>query len=878
MPHVARAGGNEVQGADLLAETNNHLWRGGPRRDATAGGDATPDGDVTTKNDATADTGTAAHPDATADTGTAAHPDATAGTNASAHPEATAGSGATAGGSAIAGGETTAGSASCAGSDEEGLLDAAAQLWIAGIDIDWPRTRSGPRRRVALPTYPFERKRHWIERPVLRATSASHSSGRRAGLADWFYAPIWRQSARALLAARGIDGGAAADTASARMGPWLLFADDLGIADSLAQRLGAAGERVVRVERGARFETLGAGRYSVRPNAREDYVSLCGALDREGALPRHIAHLWGIAAATAPPTDDLASAEQQLQHGFYSLLNLVQALDLHAGHGPVQIDAVSNDLLAVLDEPVHAAARAAALGILRVLPQEMDRFACRHIDIHLEGVDAAPAARIDELLAELRSPAREPLVAYRRGKRWLPDYERVALPPAPAAPRALSPTPVPAPASATHEERAAPPTPAARAALTPPTAPAAAAAGRDGPVVLITGGLGGIGLVLARHLAATRRARLVLTGRSGLPRRETWPEWIAQHGEDDQLSRRIRAVEALEAAGAEVLVVAADAADLQATQAAVRAARARFAGLHGVVHAAGLATGGMVATRDAAAAAQVLDAKVKGTLVLQAALRDAIADARDPLPGPLDFLVLCSSLAADLGTPGEADYCGANAFLAAWAQAPPAGLARRVVAVDWDLWAEVGMGVETAVPAALSAARQAALALAIRPAEGAEAFDRILASPLSRVCVSTLDLFGRRVERGAAASGAAGPPPVAAAGAAAASAAAAAAAKTAAARPELPTPYVAPRSSTEQAVADIGMELLGLDQLGANDDLFELGLDSLLSHRLIARIKRQFQVTLSVRAVMEKPTVAQLAKLTEAARWAALSSRPSKHG
>jgi NAD(P)-dependent dehydrogenase (short-subunit alcohol dehydrogenase family) len=122
-------------------------------------------------------------------------------------------------------------------------------------------------------------------------------------------------------------------------------------------------------------------------------------------------------------------------------------------------------------------------------------------------------------------------------------------------------------------------------------------------VYFLTGGFGGIGVVIARYLAETLKAKLVLVARRGLPSRETWTDYIAQRGEADATSKRIRAVQEQEAARSEVLVGEADVADEARLRAVVDAARARFGRIDGVIHSAGIAGAGMIQlkTRDAAA-------------------------------------------------------------------------------------------------------------------------------------------------------------------------------------------------------------------------------------------------------------------------------------
>src|SRR2546423_655402 len=107
-------------------------------------------------------------------------------------------------------------------------------------------------------------------------------------------------------------------------------------------------------------------------------------------------------------------------------------------------------------------------------------------------------------------------------------------------------------------------------------------------VYLITGGLGGIGLALAEYLAQAAQARLVLIGRSVLPLREQWTQWLADHDADDPVSRKIRKIWAIEELGAEVLIVKADVSNQDDMRRVIARTHAQFGKMHGVIHAAGV--------------------------------------------------------------------------------------------------------------------------------------------------------------------------------------------------------------------------------------------------------------------------------------------------
>ena len=191
--------------------------------------------------------------------------------------------------------------------------------------------------------------------------------------------------------------------------------------------------------------------------------------------------------------------------------------------------------------------------------------------------------------------------------------------------------------------------------------PAAAAPFRDGGTYLITGGTGGLGLMVARHIATAHPVNLVLSGRSVL-------------SED-----KAEAVRGLESLGASVVYVRADVTDADAMRAGLADARERFGPIEGVIHAAGISNATSVLDKDADTFAAGLAPKVAGTLVL-----DELLAQDEP------FVCYFSSTSAVIGDFGVCDYAVANRFLMAYAD----WRARRGAAthlVCWPLWAEGGM-------------------------------------------------------------------------------------------------------------------------------------------------------------------------------------------
>ncbi len=673
-------------------------------------------------------------------------------------------------------------------SDVATVLETVGRLWLAGAPIDWPALAGEQRRRVPLPSYPFELQRYWIDAPSPSETAQRHEPAldKKPDIADWFYAPFWKETSPPEW-----------DASEAERSSWLILADACGVGEQIAARLRAAGHPVVTVTPGTRFARSGQAAYTIDPRQRPMYDTLLGELRAQDTLPSAILHCWSVTAdgETRPPLERW-EATQDL--GYYSLVSLVQALADQAS-GEVRIGVVSNGMHTVTGAETTRPEKATLLGASRVIGQEYPQIVCRSIDIRVPQPGTWQADDLsDRLIAELMAPTADLAVAYRDGRRWVQLFEAVRQQGLARRPARL----------------------------------------RDGGVYLITGGLGGVGLACAAYLAQHAHARLVLIGRSGLPDRDTWAGWLAAHDQNDQVSRTIREVQALEAQGAEVLVFQADVTDLARMRSVVEQTYARYGAIHGVVHAAGLAGGGVIPLQTTDSLAQVLAPKLHGTLVLDSLFKDA----------GLDFLVLCSSLRTITGGLGALDYCAANAFLDAFAHSASAQSRTFMVAVNWDAWSDVGMSAEALKRQAEQAGSTGQYGMST--AEGQEVFRRVLSASLPQLVIATRDLQAVIAQEP---TNAASEP---------ATAEAAQQPVAADRRPQLRTTYTAPSSEVERIIAGIWQELLGVAPIGIDDNFFELGGDSIISLQAAAKAKR-FHLRLTPRQMLEHQTIAQLALVVE---------------
>jgi NAD(P)-dependent dehydrogenase (short-subunit alcohol dehydrogenase family)/aryl carrier-like protein len=329
--------------------------------------------------------------------------------------------------------------------------------------------------------------------------------------------------------------------------------------------------------------------------------------------------------------------------------------------------------------------------------------------------------------------------------------------------------------------------------------------------------------------------------RGGVAGARGWPAPAAA----DSTSERIRQLRHLESLGGQVTVEQVDITHAESVAALVGRIIERYGSLNGVVHAAGVLHDGAMQLKSPDIAERVLAPKIDGTVALAHALREV----------ECDFLVLCSSISAILGPAGQVDYCAANAFQDAFANAQPTGGTKPlVVSINWDAWEDVGMWARSKA----NAAGALALGLEARPerirsTEGARAFAYALETGLSQVVVSPYDFAGL-VEQlaypGAAPpTGRLGVPPLA---------------QRQHERPDVAAPFVAPRDDTEQQIAAIWQGVLGIERVGVHDNFFDLGGDSILGIQVVARA-RQVSIAIRPAQLFDHQTIAELARVVAVA-------------
>ncbi len=502
-----------------------------------------------------------------------------------------------------------------------------------------------------------------------------------------------------------------------------------------------------------------------------------------GGASRGVVDLRGLDAA---PVADSAAR----------LLDVIQSVE--AGGKAIPLWVVTRGAQSVAGPDDGGATDQAALwGLGRVLTLERPEIGGGLID--LAPGDGASTAAI-QIVAELARPDDEDQVAWRDGVRSVARLSRSTL----NASEAWSPAP-------------------------------------DG-AYLITGGLGGLGLKLARWLAERGARHLVLVSRSSLPEHATWAD--LPDGSDE--ARRVAGVQALEALGAAVTVVAADVADRSAMETAFDRFGRDLPPLRGVFHTAVVMTEWTLADMPRAGLADMLRTKLDGAHVL-----DELSRGHD-----LDAFVLFSSTTALWGVRGMGHYAAANLGLDALAHGRrAAGLP--ALSINWGTWEEMRV--------ASGADRERFSQFGMKPLPTEQALDmlgRLLGQPdLTQIAVAAVDWAllkpayeARRARPFLSRMGAAPKPRAKEQALPAVSELAQALDGV---RPE------DRRAAITRVVHGHAARVLGIDAARSIDEhqgLFELGMDSLMSVELKGRLEASAGKPLPSTLTFNYPSIAALAE------------------
>ncbi len=570
---------------------------------------------------------------------------------------------------------------------------------------------------------------------------------------------------------------------------WLLMADSQGVGQQLDELLRSQGEVCILVFPGKEYEQIAEQEFRINPASPEHFSQLLAAVPDL----HFVVNCWSLDAASAPTAADL---EVTSLKGCGSTLHLVQAL-LENLSPPPRLWLVTKGAQAVNSHHLPGVAQSPLWGMHKAIRQEHPELNCGIIDLD-------PEATRDEALTlfeEIWSDDAEDQVAFRNQTRYVARLVRHR-----PTQNSVGQTQLGDLASSSINVR-------------------------GDSSYLITGGLGDLGLAVARFLVERGARHLVLLGRSQ---------------PSDEVNSQLKELELF---GVTVVVAKADVSDYEQLARVLACVEQSAKPLRGIIHTAGVLDDGILQQLSWQRFERVMAPKVLGAWNLHALTQKL----------PIDFFVLFSSTAALLGSAGQANYCAANTFLNAFAFYRRAqGLPG--MSINWGTWGEIGMAARGQLLDRLKLKGEESMT----PQKALQALEQLLWDSPVQVGVSSINwsryLSGQsanwqfftdfRVEIQ-------GVRPLSVEGTKEES-------KGNSLRDTLVSAPLAERQQLlESRICSQVAKVLGFSatQLDIAESLTRLGLDSLMAIELRSWLNQETGVNLPVMKIMQGPSISQLAEL-----------------
>ena len=593
-------------------------------------------------------------------------------------------------------------------------------------------------------------------------------------------------------------GGGAKDLIG---GDILVFKGSSEFSGRLVKALRAQGCSIIEVESGHEFARIRDDCYTV--NGGADYYRLLDEL--KGRRLTHILHLATLSGDGGEEVFEELEARQKT--GVYSLFHLVRALVGRKFNKEMELVLISDYAEEVTGSERKINPHNGALfGLGKVVSQEYSNIKCRCIDIDEGTLE-------DNIIAELKSGGNASQTAYRQSLRYINEFQKYNI-------------------AKEHSIKLEI---------------------KEQGAYIITGGTGGLGLEVGKHLAKKARARIArakiaLIGRSSMPDREKW-DGILEADVDSKTCRAIRAVLEMQKHGAEVVCLSADVSELDEMKTVVDGLRDRFGSINGVIHCAGVAGDGFIIRKEESAFHSVLAPKILGTWIL-----DKLTEKDN-----LDFFVMFSSITAVLGGQGQGDYTAANSYMDSFADYRNKS-GKRTISINWAAWKDTGMAVDYRVDELENTLKPLPTDIAMM------AFDEALSRQIHRVVIGELnyDVFSAFEgqfpisiahdvqliidEHDSTIKTDIAPP-----------------GENKARDILIKGCSDEVFGATERKVAGIWAEILGLDEVNIYDSFNSMGGDSILATRLLRRLENEYPGMIDIADVFAYSTVSAMAEYIDSA-------------
>ncbi|NQY62230.1 MAG: amino acid adenylation domain-containing protein [Alteromonadaceae bacterium] len=578
------------------------------------------------------------------------------------------------------------------GSVKESLLDAqlqlsaTAKLWQRGVVINWRNIYSQENRRfVGLPTYPFERKRYWIEDSDFNEIVPQQiSKGGKVELSDWFYAPTWHRTPLTQL-------HRSANSFVVEGATCLMLMDSSGLAEETAQQLEAKGIGVIRVLYTNQYYNQDNKIITLDYRKPLDYLRLINELKKSAIDINMVFHFWGVDTEEQPLGSDNIDLRKSLY--FYSVVYLLQAVkDL--SNDKLSLYIVTAQAQEVIGSEIVCPVKSMVVALSKSACAEYKHINSVVIDVQLE--DQVTNFDISkQIISEMGAFVSAKLIALRHRFRYTEVFEKVSM---------------------------------------DQNYHTAAAKIKEGGVYVIFGGLGGMGQTAAEQLSVYKNITLVLASRRAFHPQEQWFAIAQGQGRDAALCQRL--IQLSEQCQT-LQVVTCNIDNGESINSVLTGVKNEFGNIDGLIHSAGVPGANKpIAELNQSDYNTTISSKSVGLLNLEQSLKRLNVE--------LDFVLLMSSLQTVVDShERRSDYGAANRFMDAYANIMAQNLDTTVQVINWNTWKDSGMAVD--VTEALETSEQVGDMVhnSTSDDEGRQIMEFVLSSSFERVaiCATNLDIL-----------------------------------------------------------------------------------------------------------------------------------------
>lgn len=649
--------------------------------------------------------------------------------------------------------------------DIEQYYKAIASIWNFGCDVNllnvW-KTDRGYLTNIDLPTYQFEKYNCLIDLPAKTATSILDEKSAN----EWFYHPSWKRISKN------------ADLTDIKLNAktsWLVFRDKNGTLDSFINKIQKMDQLVIVVdysEINPNVKITGNLKITINPYIESHYDELLDYLITNNIKVSYFIHGWTIGAKDDNPDHKLM---QYL--GLYSL-HLFQHRLLSTSK--VKLVVLSNGINQVLGNDKIHFHKGTILGATRVIAHEAQNVMAFTIDI---GFDTnSLTENIMPLMLQNDSYSLEPNYSIRFGYLWKEDIEAVCFN------KDIDTSVI-----------------------------------NDNDVILITGGLGGIGLAIAKKISLHHIVKFILVSRNGLSKANGLKYYNFQ----------VESLEIIRKNKCEVETHNCDISDNIKLENLIAQIKEKHQKIDGVIHAAS-SMPLHISQRTLKHMEEANHAKVLGASNLYHLFAKQ----------PLKFFIMMSSLASIMGDIGRLEYCAANSFLDVLSSIETSHI-KHLMAINWPGWSNIGMVVKSNNATEVADNKDLGNAdlleqNVITEAEGATIFYSLInQTSYKQIIISKFDInklqneFFTKLKAPDSSNGIAEPDHVL---------------------------IEQDCTELETKISKIFFQILGNKKLSINDNYFELGGNSLSAIRLMGRINKELDTNLSLPIVFKQNTIRKLAQ------------------